>query len=147
LSENKNEYSLCGAIANGDIEYVKTSLLKGVIPNFVCEKSGHSLLNIAVENKQQEIIKLLLLNGADINFKSYGGWTPLHVAVDISIDGTIQTGGNTGDEPTDIIQYLLVHGADKNILNCNSNTPLDIAKEYHSQKIVNFLAKTKRFKI
>jgi len=81
----------------------------------------------------------LLLNGADINFKSYRGWTPLHVAVDISIDGTIQSGESPGEEPTELIKYLLDNGADKNTLESNGKTPIDIAKDYYSQKIINIL--------
>ncbi|AZN41601.1 ankyrin repeat domain-containing protein [Paenibacillus albus] len=114
------------------------SLSSGISPNAVCENSLQSLLTIAVENDQKDMIQLLLMIGADINFKSYGGWTPLHAAVDISIDGTIQTGGKPGDEPTEIIKYLLDNGADRNILNRNGQTPLDIAKAYKSKKIIDF---------
>ncbi|WP_177186475.1 ankyrin repeat domain-containing protein [Paenibacillus sp. CF384] len=114
------------------------SLSSGINPNEICGNGGQSWLIIAVENHQKEMIHLLLLNGADINFKSYGGWTPLHATVDNSIDGTIQTGGNPGDEPTEIIRYLIDNGADRNILNDEGQTPLDIAKDYKSIKIIVF---------
>lgn len=52
----------------------------------------------------------MLQNGAEINFKSFEEWTPLHVAVDISIDGTIHAGGSLGEEPTELIKYLLDNG-------------------------------------
>ncbi|WP_397356670.1 hypothetical protein [Paenibacillus sp. N3.4] len=74
-----------------------------------------------------------------MNFKSFEGWTPLHVAVDISLDGTIQSGGSPGEEPTEVIKYLLDNGADITILECNGKTPIDIAKDNNSQKIINFL--------
>jgi ankyrin repeat protein len=94
---------------------------------------------VKLENEQLEVVKFLLRNGADINFKSFEEWTPLHVAVDISIDGTIQAGGSLGEEPTELIKYLLDNGADKNALECNGKTPIDIAKDYNSKKIINFL--------
>jgi len=49
--------------------------------------------------------------GADVNRPGDHGCTPLHIAVDISIDGTIQTGGHPGEEPTEIIGMLLMSGA------------------------------------
>lgn len=131
--------NICRAVANGDIEWVKSLFTRGISANYECIKSSHSLLNIAVENEQLEVIKFLLQNGADINFKSNKGWTPLHVAVDISIDGTIQSGGSPGEEPTELINYLLDNGADKTILECNGKTPIDIAKDYNSLKIINLL--------
>lgn len=50
----------------------------------------------------------LLDNGADINEES-GGLTPLHHAIDVEIDGHVQTG-----EPlhVDTTAYLLARGAD-----------------------------------
>ncbi|WP_419875208.1 ankyrin repeat domain-containing protein [Candidatus Pristimantibacillus sp. PTI5] len=131
--------NICRAVAKGDIECVKSLFSRGNSANYEDINSGHSLLNIAVENEQLEVVKFLLQNGADINFKSFKEWTPLHVAVDISIDGTIQTGGSPGEEPTELIKYLLDNGADKNALECNGKTPIDIAKDYNSQKIINFL--------
>ncbi|QHW29547.1 ankyrin repeat domain-containing protein [Paenibacillus rhizovicinus] len=139
MKNNCRHHLVCSAVANGDIEYVSLSLSGGADPNAICENGRQSLLIIAVENEQNEMIHLLLLKGADINAKSYGGWTPLHAAVDTSIDGTIQTGGNPGDEPTEIIRYLLENGADRSILNNDGQTPLDIAKDYKSMKIIDYL--------
>ncbi|MBD0380988.1 ankyrin repeat domain-containing protein [Paenibacillus sedimenti] len=131
--------SICRAVATGNIEYIKFSFLRGISVDYKCIKSGHSLLNIAIENEQLEVVRFLLQNGANINLKSIEGWTPLHVAVDVSIDGTIQSGGNPGEEPTEVLKYLLDNGADKNIMACNGKTPTDIARDYNSQKIINFL--------
>ncbi|MGF7036751.1 ankyrin repeat protein [Paenibacillus mucilaginosus] len=120
--------NICRAIANGDIKYVKSLLSRGISANYECLNSGHSLLNLAVENEQLEIVKFLIKSGADINLKSSGGWTPLHVAVDISIDGTIQSGGSLGEEPTELIKYLLDNGADKSIMESSGKPQLILQK-------------------
>lgn len=133
------EDNICWAVANGDIETIKLLISSTISANYKCINSGHSLLNIAVENEKLEVVKILLQNGADINFKSYQGWTPLHVAVDISIDGTIQSGASLEEVPTELIKYLLDNGADKSIFESNGNTPIDIAKGYNSQKIIKLL--------
>src|SRR5688500_7741493 len=65
-------------------------------------------LHAAVENEQLECVQLLIARGADIEYDMGGEITsPLAHAVDRAIDGTIQTRGNPGDEPTDIVCCLL----------------------------------------
>ncbi|MDR0263208.1 MAG: ankyrin repeat domain-containing protein [Sphingobacterium sp.] len=133
-----DENDVFQAIAAGDLECVKRFLLAGADPNFK-GSTGWTLLKCAIEHENKEIIQFLIHSGADVNYQSSGEWTPLHQAVDISIDGTIQTGGKPGEEPTDIIQYLLDHGADMNIKDMNGASPLDMAINYRSKKIITFL--------
>jgi len=45
-------------------------------------EEGQTLLHIATDNFQVDIMKLLLSRGADINARGYHGYTPLHIAVD-----------------------------------------------------------------
>ncbi|MFE5319337.1 ankyrin repeat domain-containing protein [Paenibacillus sp. NPDC056579] len=61
--------NICRAAANGNIETVKSLISSGIKASYECINCGHSLLNIAVENDQLEVIKFLLQNGADINFR------------------------------------------------------------------------------
>ena len=65
----------------------------------------------AAEMEHIAIARLLMDRGADPNHPGYRGYTPLHIAVDISIDGTVQNGGHPGDEPTEMIELLLERGA------------------------------------
>src|SRR4051812_7902027 len=46
-----------------------------------------TLLHIAADNGELEIIKLLLARGADINARSYRNYTALHLAVDMECVG------------------------------------------------------------
>ncbi|MCU6792623.1 ankyrin repeat domain-containing protein [Paenibacillus sp. WQ 127069] len=126
------------AAAVGDIEYLKNVLSTGIDINCKSE-TGWTLLVYAVENDRKEMVEFLLNNGADVNFQSSGGWTPLHQAVDLSIDGTIQTGGEQGEEPLDMIKFLLDNGAKVDKKDSRGVSPIDIAKSYHSKKIIDFL--------
>ncbi|GIO41565.1 ankyrin repeat domain-containing protein [Paenibacillus apis] len=134
---NHKEYNIFRAIAVGNIGFVKDFLSNGGDPNF--EDNGWTLLTCAIENERIEIVEILLNNGTDVNYRSSNGWTALHQAVDISIDGTIQTGGKPGEEPIDIIKFLLDKGANINIEDIQGNSSLDIAMRYNSKKIINFL--------
>ena len=61
------------------------------------------------------------------------------MAVDSSIDGTIQTGGHPGEEPTDIIEMLLMRGASPFAQDAKGETALDWAINYKSRKIADML--------
>lgn len=90
-----------------------------------------SALHAAIENENYDCVKILIENGADIE-QINGNFTPFSHAVDISIDGTMQTGGGQGDEPTKIIMYLLQNGA-------NPEPGLKVANDYQSKKIVQLI--------
>jgi ankyrin repeat protein len=137
-----NEYDIIKACADGNIEYVKTYIANALNLNTVI--ANETPLNVAVEHQQKEMVLFLLKNGADVNFTPHGGWSALHQAVDITIDGTLQTAGDFGEPPTDVIQLLIDNGANINIT-VDGQTPLDIAKYYGqhgcrvAQKIIKFL--------
>jgi ankyrin repeat protein len=136
---NDIEQQLIHAIANGNLEEVRKLLEAGASPDGVDPERWTPLM-IAAEHENFEAINILLSFGADINKSDNYGQTPLYIAVDISIDGTIQSGGKQGDEPTETILYLLEHGADLDAKNHNGKTPLDLAQSYQSQKIIKFLS-------
>jgi uncharacterized protein len=96
-----------------------------------------SALTSAIEHEDFVEVKKIVEDGIDVNQKDFYGATPLHLAVDSSIDGTIQTGGSPGDEPTEIILYLLKHGANLTAKDSFGKTPIDWAEQ--SAKITNLL--------
>ncbi|MDI1240846.1 MAG: ankyrin repeat domain-containing protein [bacterium] len=108
------------------------SLLDLGVPIDAQDGEGWNALHAAIENEERECISLLIKNGADIA-RVVNGLTPLAHAVDISIDGTIQTGGSQGDEPVDIVRYLLSVGADP-------LPGLIVAESYGSQKLIALLS-------
>ena len=80
---NKNEASLSNVrdnIINGDLERVRAAITTdpGLINIF--DKSGNSLLHIAVSNNKQDMVNLLVEKGANILLPNYAGSTPLDLA-------------------------------------------------------------------
>ncbi|MFE6076594.1 ankyrin repeat domain-containing protein [Paenibacillus sp. NPDC057886] len=92
----------------------------------------------AVEQENKEIMDMLIASGADINYQCSGGWTALNQAVNLSIDGTIQTGGSPGEEPVDILEYLIDRGANIHVTDLRGKSPIDVATSYKSDKIIQF---------
>lgn len=101
------------AIGRTNLAAVKILLSAGVNPNNPIPAVGPStqafsgtnapgLLHFAVAMEQEEIVRLLLEHGADINSYDYDSLSPLHVAA---------WRGHTG-----ILKLLLKHGADPNAL-------------------------------
>jgi ankyrin repeat protein len=131
---------LSEAIDNEKLELVEELLKKGADANKL-NKLNETPLMVAAECDSTEIIQLLLAYGAKINKQGHEANTPLHCAVNLSIDGTIQSGGAPGDEPTDIIIFLLENGADLHAKNNSGKTPIDWAHDFKSEKIVKLLKK------
>lgn len=124
-------HELVRAAFSGNTEEI-TRLLDVGVPINAQDGEGWNPLHAAIENDQKECICLLVENGADIACV-INGLTPLAHAVDITIDGTIQTGGSQGDEPVDIVRYLLSAGADP-------LPGLAVAESYGSQKLIALLS-------
>ena len=71
---------------------------------------------------------MLVASGADINVQNERGLTPLHYAVDVAIDGTIQQGLETID--WSVVGVFLDLGADPNIPDARGKTVYDVAFAY-----------------
>ena len=126
------------AIGDEKIDLVRSILEDGADPNGLSRHTETPLM-AAAECESEEILEFLLSCGAEINMSGHEGNTPLHIAVDISIDGTIQSGGAPGDEPVNVIKVLLNNGADLNAKNNKGETPLDWARDYKSKKVIEVL--------
>jgi ankyrin repeat protein len=110
-------------VING-VDELNEYLASGGDINAVTPVSGWSLLHCAVENQNLELIQLLAKYGANLNAKDIYGTTPLHLAVDIDIDGAVQNGENVSFETT---QLLLSLGADEFARDKKGRTPRDWA--------------------
>jgi ankyrin repeat protein len=99
-------------------------------------ETGWTLLHIAVEFEELDVIRLAVSRGADINAQDVQGWTPLHHAVDSDIDSCIQQ-NQPITMPT--VKLLLELGADDSILTNKNETPRDIAKAYWQQNLYDAL--------
>jgi hypothetical protein len=124
---------LAKAAFDGDVETVRRLLDEGA--DVDARGRNWSPLHAAIENGQVACVRLLIARGANVDVPN-GGLSPLANAVDAAIDGTIQTGGEPGDEPTEIVGLLLEAGADP-------APGLQIARDYKSTKLIELLT-TKR---
>jgi uncharacterized protein len=82
-------------------------------------------LHSAAAGRHQNIMKLLLENGADPNARQQGGFTPLHSAA------------QNGD--VEMLKLLLKFGADPGIRSEENNTPLEMAEEAGKDQVIKVL--------
>lgn len=88
---------------------------------------GFTALHIAVEYYELEIIRDLCAHGADPNARKPGGWTPLHLAVDVEADSAHQ---EERPPAVELIKALLAAGANSSLTDDNGKTPKDLANEW-----------------
>ncbi|NUW45001.1 ankyrin repeat domain-containing protein [Nonomuraea rhodomycinica] len=81
--------------------------------------------HLAVELEDLPALRELLDNGHSVEDPDENGWTLLHHAIDVEIDGHVQTG-----EPlhVDVTAYLLARGADPLASSPRHGTPLHQAE-------------------
>ncbi|KAF5618686.1 ankyrin repeat domain protein [Fusarium sp. NRRL 52700] len=79
----------------------------------------------ACYNENEEIVKLLVDNGADINARCLGGKAPLHLSVE--------------NESNGITEFLLSRGADVSAADSERRTALDLASESGNTEVARRL--------
>ena len=106
----------------------KPEVISYILTRFPKDKETLSklLLIAAMNNKNIDIIKLLLDKGAEVNYKNEKGITSIRAAL--------------GQQSPEIIQLLLDHGANVNARDINGATPLmDAAATCENPKIFEIL--------
>ncbi|XP_044726605.1 putative ankyrin repeat protein RF_0381 isoform X3 [Chrysoperla carnea] len=120
---------LCDALDNKHSEIAKLLLTSGSEVNsktYNYKNSSNTPLHFAVINDDIEIIKMLLVRGANINTQNRFGQTPLHKAIE-------------NNDQVEIIELLLKHKADINAEDECRKTPLFKAIENKNLKITKLL--------
>lgn len=139
-----------------DVGTVKNLLAKGVSPN-TTDPKGEPMLNIAIKDRSDDVINLLIANKAtDVDLSSKVGETPLMLA---AIDGNLPVVkslvekrnaqiGHIGWTPLhyacakgqlDVAKYLVSKGAIIDSLSVGDNTPLIMAVQAGNEELVAFL--------
>ncbi len=154
----------------GNIEIVQILLEKGLNPNshFVSnitianpeegkifynfgkleiETLGKTPLMFATQLGKVDIMRLLLLKGADVNAKEKNGWTPLIFSMNGNYEKfqiIIENGGNlmtldnknwtplmwaTMNAKPEMVEYLITNRVDVNVKNTDNQTALSIIEE------------------
>lgn len=130
LAQNMNDSLLYQAVVNNDTTTIKELLSKGANVNFV-KQQGWAKVNplITAINKQNiESVKILLQNGADVNWEDGFNTTALMYAA---------SNGNIS-----IIKYLLEGGADIKHKDKQGNDAISTAKQAKHNDVVKLLEAT-----
>ncbi|MBU0728738.1 MAG: ankyrin repeat domain-containing protein [Proteobacteria bacterium] len=84
-------------------------------------------LHLAVQQGPDEIVQILIAQGADPDAVTESGWTALHTA---ALMGNLETA-----------QVLIDHGATLNIANDLGHRPIDLARAHKRQSMISLLDK------
>ena len=109
------------AISEGDFKAIKQIVMAdaGVLNNSIDEFGESPLMRAISEmDRQFEIIEYLVSSGADVNFVTKYGYTPLHYNIDLNGPS------GSGEMPYRVARLLKDHGADTEKRNHYGWTPL-----------------------
>jgi hypothetical protein len=120
--------SLRHAVIRGDIETVRHLVQSGASVDYIPEEelwAGTTPLMIASYNRQFEVVKILIENGANVNSRNFIGQTSLIAAC--------------MKDDYQLAQYLIENGANVNLANNKGQTGLTFATRAINKDIVNML--------
>lgn len=88
-------------------------------------QKGNTALHIASLGGKEEVVKILVQHGANVNAQSLSGFTPLYMAAQENHDT--------------VVKYLLANRANQSIATEDGFTPLAVALQQGHDKVVNVL--------
>jgi uncharacterized protein len=114
------------AAAFGHEDIARYLHAKGANPNAIATNgTGYAALTGAVANGHASLVKWLVENGADVNYRYGKGHSPLLVA---AANGRL-----------DIIKTLVAHGADPHARTDDGKSALDFAAEHSHSDVTEYL--------
>ena len=161
LKDSELKTPLHFAIESGSCEVIENLINYGANNEYFNTNTQESPIHFAVKQNCQvveDIIKLLIEKGVEINAQDYLCRTPLHVAIknrneDIALFLT-KLGADVNSQDYEmktplhyavenvmvsLIENLIDHGANINVPDCLHNTPLFIAHENKDKKVMQIL--------
>jgi len=142
------------------MEFIKKLLANHADPNFKNggPSDGETVLIMAMENENNELAKLLIEHGADVNADDAAGVTPLMIAsrkgnlegVKILIDhkadvnacdrdGENALFGAIANGYNDVVKLLIANKANIDVINHNGQTPIKIALKFKNHEAAELL--------
>ncbi len=126
------------AIEAGNIDRIRSLMKKN--PGIINARdiNGCTLVHKAIkegERNEQEVVKLFISKGADVNTKDLDGQTPLHYCA----KGTPYYGSSI--EMGALAELLIEKGADINARDNEGRTPLILAKSAWNSVVENVLSR------
>ena len=119
-------------------------LSKGVDPNAVSAKGLRwSALHIAVLKDSEEMVELLLRNGASPNFRDLNGDTPLMTSLMVRLEKKkiyrFQECGDLDGPRMSVVRMLLVNGARADISNVNGEDVFTVASQIGNKGLIELI--------
>ena len=117
--ENLNMLLTLGAPVDAETEVIDETLqhITGTPSEVPYPESGITPLMVAIQEGFLAVVTRLLERGADVNFATSDGYTPLHLAAH-----------PWWSENIEIVEILLAQGADKTVRNDADDCPYDLAQ-------------------
>jgi len=122
------EDDLVHAVWRQDLAEVQRLLQAGAHPNRPGRAWSSAIACAGENDRTGDMVRCLVLAGADINIQDEQGQTPLHWAVDVAVDGAIQTGRDKIDWR--VVGVLLDLGANLKIPDQCGRTAEDLVANY-----------------
>jgi hypothetical protein len=158
--QRKNRRELMMALEFGrSMTYIERLLNQGINLDFY--SAGTTPLNVAINKNNHVLLKLLLQNGADINYRFgpagrtallthciYGNIKGIEMLLSNGADPNISDNDNNTclieiikrhRKNVDIIKLLLSHGANPNVTNKWGESPLLLAVDNNDEQLVRLL--------
>lgn len=145
------------AVQAGDVNAVRTMLASNSSLATSLDEHKYQPIHLLDMECNEDILDLLLANGADINARNDEGVTLLHIVTDPdAIDLLVRRGAdietkdirgwtplieqaNNQDNGPDVVAALLAHGANPNATGSNGETPLSFARETGDEEFIKVL--------
>ncbi|TCV93168.1 ankyrin repeat protein [Luteibacter rhizovicinus] len=145
------------AVHVGDIETVRTMLAKDATLATSVDEYEFQPIHLLDMYFEEEILNLLLANGADINARNDDGITLLHIVTDPEAVAVIVNRGadieardasgrtplieqtNNQEDGIDVVVALLTMGANPNARDNDGETALSIARDTDNQDLIEAL--------
>lgn len=102
--------------------------ITGTPMNVPTPQSGITPLMVAIQEGFTSVVEYLLAHGADVNFTTTDGYSPLHLAAK-----------PWWRENIEIVEMLLAHGGDKTSQNHADQSPYDLARFANNWKTARLL--------
>jgi len=126
---------LIDAVKRGDLETVRDALQSGADKN-ARDFLGRTAMICAVLARQEEVVRLLVMENADPNLKDLNGWTVITNLVIFNPPYSKKY-----QAMLDSLEFLLSNGAKVNSEDAEHKTELDYAREYENTEAIRLLEK------
>ncbi|HSF54976.1 MAG TPA: ankyrin repeat domain-containing protein, partial [Algoriphagus sp.] len=125
----ENANLLCNAAYNGKTDSVRWLLYKGENPNFSFTETGENALHYTISKtsemaEREEIVKILIASGTDVNKKTMPGKPTLCFMRDAYLKGETPLHRAAAYGSLAIVRMLVDAGADKSMKDANGDTPI-----------------------